>query len=93
MLRLLPIYVDDDESDDDGVRLSVEETEPERIQSSVRPFYSDYDTYDLRDSYDEAEEISQRDVILQLSVREEERGHLLARSLDESSEVNNYTGV
>lgn len=80
----------------------MEETEPARTQSSVRPFHSDYDTYDLRDSdeeaeeaedADEAEEVSQLENILQLSVREEERGNLLARSLDESSEVNNYTGV
>ncbi|KAM9431856.1 uncharacterized protein Hap1MRO34_002993 isoform 1-T1 [Clarias gariepinus] len=34
-------------ADDDGVRLSVEETEPARLQSSVCPFYSGYTTQDL----------------------------------------------
>ncbi|KAK3515648.1 hypothetical protein QTP70_026423 [Hemibagrus guttatus] len=70
---------------DDGVRLSVEETEPVQLQSSVRPFFSDYDTMwytrDEEDEEHEADEVSQLVPVQQPPVREEEGGNSPGSSL------------
>lgn len=70
------------------IQLSVEETEPIWLQSSVRPYFSEYGTYDLWDTDEEAG--PKLVTILQPSEHEEERGNHHAGCLDEPPEINNH---
>ncbi|KAK3541441.1 hypothetical protein QTP86_025563 [Hemibagrus guttatus] len=69
---------DEQERLNDGVRLSVEETEPVQLQSSVRPFFSDYDTMwytrDEEDEEHEADEVSQLVPVQQPPVHDDVKG-------------------